>query len=158
MTSSGSLFQPPAAAPDDLPTRLQTWVGLGLITRAQADRILAAERGEPVAPPRRSASVLAEALGYVGGVLILMLVAALLWWPTGFSGRADWMHLPFSLTSDGMGYRTGDAVFLGALVAAAVVSALVGSAWPKFGIAASSFSVLDTRSPIVSMPTRLRQL
>ena len=29
---------------------------------------------------------------------------------------------------------------------------------PKFGIAASSFSDLETRSPIVSMPTRLRQL
>src|SRR5581483_7620979 len=29
---------------------------------------------------------------------------------------------------------------------------------PKFGIAASSFSVFITRSPIVSMPTRLRQL
>ena len=29
---------------------------------------------------------------------------------------------------------------------------------PKFGIAASSFSVFETRSPIVSMPTRLRQL
>src|SRR3954451_23758019 len=29
---------------------------------------------------------------------------------------------------------------------------------PKFGIAASSFSLLTTRSPIVSMPTRLRQL
>jgi hypothetical protein len=29
---------------------------------------------------------------------------------------------------------------------------------PKFGIAASSFSLFTTRSPIVSMPTRLRQL
>src|SRR5256885_25397 len=29
---------------------------------------------------------------------------------------------------------------------------------PKFGIAASSFSVFTTRSPIVSIPTRLRQL
>src|SRR5580765_1533381 len=29
---------------------------------------------------------------------------------------------------------------------------------PKFGIAASSFSVFVTRSPIVSMPSRLRQL
>src|SRR5262249_56110895 len=29
---------------------------------------------------------------------------------------------------------------------------------PKFGIAASSFSLLTTRSPIVSIPTRLRQL
>ena len=29
---------------------------------------------------------------------------------------------------------------------------------PKLGIAASSFSLLDTSSPIVSIPTRLRQL
>src|SRR5205085_10832857 len=29
---------------------------------------------------------------------------------------------------------------------------------PKFGIAASSFSVFVTRSPIVSIPTRFRQL
>src|SRR5262249_11829230 len=29
---------------------------------------------------------------------------------------------------------------------------------PKFGIVPSSVSVLDTRSPIVSMPTRFRQL
>ena len=29
---------------------------------------------------------------------------------------------------------------------------------PKFGIAASSASVFETRSPMVSMPTRFRQL
>ena len=91
MTSSGSLFQPPAAAPADLPGLLQGWVGLGLITRAQADRILAAERGEPVAPARRPASVLAEALGYVGGVLILVATAVLVgrfWAELGVTG--DW--------------------------------------------------------------------
>src|SRR6478609_6327700 len=59
----------PVQTPDDLARRLEKWVGLGLITRAQAERIQAAERGEPTAPPRRPASVLAEALGYVGGVL-----------------------------------------------------------------------------------------
>lgn len=65
-----------------------------------------------------------------------MALAAILWWPVAFSGRADWMHLPFSVNPDGSGYRTGEAVFLGALVGAAVVSALVSAAWPKFGIAA----------------------
>lgn len=70
-----------------------------------------------------------------------MVLAVLLWWPTGFGGRAPWMHLPFSSGSGGAGYRTGDAVFLGALVAAALVSALVASAWPKFGIAAGLTAV-----------------
>lgn len=77
-----------------------------------------------------------KALGMRAWPVAAMVLAALLWWPTGFGGRAPWMHLPFSLSSDGTGYRTGDAVFLGALVAAALVSALVASPWPKFGIAA----------------------
>ena len=66
----------PVQTPDDLATRLHGWVGLGLISRAQADRILAVERGEHPAPPRRPASILAEALGYVGGVLILVATFA----------------------------------------------------------------------------------
>lgn len=65
-----------------------------------------------------------------------MVLAALLWWPVGFSGRADWMHLPFSQGAGGVGQLSGSAVLLGALVAAAVVSALVPLAWPKFLIAA----------------------
>ena len=77
-----------------------------------------------------------KALGMRAWPVAAMVLAALLWWPTGFGGRAPWMHLPFSLSSDGTGYRTGDAGFLGALVAAALVSALVASPWPKFGIAA----------------------
>lgn len=76
-----------------------------------------------------------KALGKRAWPVAAMVLAALLWWPTGFGGRASWMHLPFAL-NDGSGPRTGDAVLLGSLVAAAVVSALVPSAWPKFGIAA----------------------
>ena len=90
MTSSASSSSRPPPPPTTWPTRLQTWVGLGLITRAQADRILAAERGEPVAPPRRPASMLAEALGYVGGVLILVATAVLVgrfWAELGVTGR-----------------------------------------------------------------------
>jgi Predicted membrane protein (DUF2157) len=77
-------------APDELAQRLQSWVGLGLLSRAQADRILAVERGEPVAPARRPASILAEALGYVGGVLILVATAVLVgryWADLGVTGR-----------------------------------------------------------------------
>ena len=56
----------------DLADRLRRWVGSGLITSDQAERILAAEQvpAEPAAPSR--ASLVAEALGYVGGVLVLI--------------------------------------------------------------------------------------
>ena len=80
----------PVQIPHDLATRLQGWVGLGLITRAQADRIMAVERGEHPAPARRPASILAEALGYVGGVLILVATAVLVgrfWADLGVTGR-----------------------------------------------------------------------
>ncbi len=65
-----------------------------------------------------------------------MALAALLWWPAGFGNRAEWMHLPFMQGVGGVAPIGGGELFLGALVAAAVVSALVSSAWPKFGIAA----------------------
>ena len=65
-----------------------------------------------------------------------MALALLLWWPAGFSGRADWMHLPLAQVAGGVAPATGGVLLLGSLVAAAVVSALVGSPWPKFGIAA----------------------
>ena len=89
MTSQG---RRPAARrpPTTWPSGCRAWVGLGLISRAQADRILAVERGEPVAPPRRPASMLAEALGYVGGVLILVATAVLVgrfWADLGVTGR-----------------------------------------------------------------------
>jgi predicted membrane protein DUF2157 len=76
--------------PDDLAARLARWVGLGLLSRAQAERIMAVERGEPVARARRTVSTLAEALGYVGGVLILVATAVLvgqLWTDLGVPGR-----------------------------------------------------------------------
>lgn len=67
---------------------------------------------------------------------VAMVLATLLWWPAAFSGRADWMHLPFGQGEGGVGPHSGDAVLLGSLVAAALVSALVSSPWPRFGIAA----------------------
>lgn len=68
--------------------------------------------------------------------LAAMILAAVLWWPVGFTGRADWMHLPFMQAVGGVAPIGGAELFFGALVAAAAVSALVSSAWPKFGIAA----------------------
>jgi uncharacterized membrane protein YidH (DUF202 family) len=70
MTSSTS-------APEDLSARLGGWVELGLISERQATRILAVERGEAVGSARGSASLVAEALGYVGGVLILVAAGTL---------------------------------------------------------------------------------
>ncbi len=84
------MASPHPQVPDDLAARLQTWAGLGLLSRAQADRILAVERGEPVVQARRPASILAEALGYVGGVLILVATAVLVgrfWADLGVPGR-----------------------------------------------------------------------
>lgn len=57
-----------------------------------------------------------------------MALAVVLWWPAAFSGTGDWMTLPVSA-------KTGSFLFLGTLVGAAVVSALVKSPWPRFGSA-----------------------
>ncbi|MFC7487212.1 hypothetical protein ACOCJ7_00255 [Knoellia sp. CPCC 206453] len=57
-----------------------------------------------------------------------MVLAAILWWPVAFSGTGEWMTLPVSA-------KEGSFLFLGTLVGAAVVSALVTAPWPRFGIA-----------------------
>jgi hypothetical protein len=75
----------------DLADRVRRWVGSGLISAEQADRILAAEElpaERPAAPSR--ASLVAEALGYVGAVLVLIgavTVADRYWSQIGVSGR-----------------------------------------------------------------------
>ena len=63
-----------------------------------------------------------------------MLLAALLWWPVGFWGLTSWFHLPLRAIN-------GDVVLLGATAAAASVSLLVRSPWPRFVIVVL-FSVL----------------
>lgn len=61
-------------APDtllrDLPGHLDRWVARGLLAPEQAQRILHSERAAP--GPRPPASLVTEALGYVGGVLVLV--------------------------------------------------------------------------------------
>lgn len=69
-----------------------------------------------------------KALGKRVWPVAAMVLAALLWWPAAFSGTGDWMHLPIDTAK-------GSFVFLGCLVGAAVVAALVSSPWPRFGIA-----------------------
>ncbi|MFD4324775.1 DUF2157 domain-containing protein [Nocardioides sp. NPDC058538] len=75
---------------------LATWVADQLITREQADRILARRnvlvQAQPAAqePPRERTSLIVEALGYLGGVIILVasiLIASLYWDQVGTSAR-----------------------------------------------------------------------
>jgi hypothetical protein len=58
---------------------------------------------------------------------VALLLAALLWWPVGFAGVTEWFHLPLSVFD-------GDVLFLGATAAAASVSLLVRSSWPRLAI------------------------
>ena len=58
------------------------------------------------------------------------LLGALLWWPVGFLGQESWLHLPLVVFD-------GDVLFLGATAAAASVSLVVRSPWPRFAIVAA---------------------
>ena len=58
---------------------------------------------------------------------LALLLAAALWWPVGFAGVTSWLHLPLSVFE-------GDVLFLGATAAAASVSLLVRSPWPRFAV------------------------
>ena len=91
--------------------------------RTRADSRTAAGASTPAGGPWKGARRVWPVLA--------MLLAVLLWWPTAFRGRAGWMHLPFTQGDAGVGPASGDAVLLGTLVAAAVVSALVTSPWPR---------------------------
>jgi hypothetical protein len=87
-----SAAQGPAA--DPVPAvELADWVSAGIITQEQADRIAAHERSRGTRQPTPLAappSLLAEALGYVGGVIILVaavLLATEFWDELGTAGR-----------------------------------------------------------------------
>jgi hypothetical protein len=75
----------------DLAAHLRRWVDAGLIDPEQAARILAAENAASERPGAASrASMAAEALGYVGGVLVLVgavTVAGRYWSQIGVGGR-----------------------------------------------------------------------
>lgn len=63
-----------------------------------------------------------------------MVLAAVLWWPTGFVGRASWMRLPLMQAENGVMPLSGGELFLGTLVAAALVAALVPAPWMRLGM------------------------
>jgi hypothetical protein len=71
-----------------------------------------------------------------------VLLAAALWWPVGFWGLDSWLHLPLRALD-------GDLVLLGATAAAASVSLLVRSPWPRFAVVVL-FSVIGW---VLSAPT-----
>lgn len=78
---------PTAAELDDL---LARWVEDGLLSPEQADRIRAAEAAADRPARPRAVSLVAEGLGYVGGVLVLVAavtVAARYWSGMGVAGR-----------------------------------------------------------------------
>lgn len=78
-------------APAPVVTLVRRWAAAGLITDDQADRILAHETGaEPVRPAPARLPLVAEALGYLGGVLVLAAMVALTaryWTGLGLGGR-----------------------------------------------------------------------
>lgn len=95
MTTQSPQARPPGLPDDgadpagraDLDARLDRWVASGLITADQARRIRAAEG---VAPAPHAASLVAESLGYVGGVLVLVaaaVIAGRYWSGLGVGGR-----------------------------------------------------------------------
>lgn len=75
------------STPPSLEAALQRWVAAGLIQPAQAEAIRAAEAAQPASS---RSSLLAEALGYVGGVLVLVAAVTLtgrFWDELGTGGR-----------------------------------------------------------------------
>jgi hypothetical protein len=59
--------------------------------------------------------------------VVAVVVAALLWWPTGFWGLDTWLHVPLRAID-------GDVVLLSATASAAVVGALVAAPWPRLAV------------------------
>ncbi len=57
---------------------VERWVSAGIVTREQGALMLADLRGAPPAPPpQRGGSVAVEALGYLGGVIVVIAVFAI---------------------------------------------------------------------------------
>src|SRR5512139_2258377 len=101
--SAPSTAHAPAPRPQDprLTAEVTTWVAEGLITDEQGARLLA--RGPVAAPPAHRpapTSVVAEALGYLGGVVVLVgaiLIGARVWHQIDTPGRLAVLGLAAAL-------------------------------------------------------------
>jgi hypothetical protein len=88
---------------------------------------MSASTDAPVPAPSEPWSVRARSLTRDAWPQVALVLGALLWWPVGFLGVTSWLHLPLSVFD-------GDVLFLGAAAAAASVSLLVRSPWPRLAI------------------------
>lgn len=133
---------------DDLDEHLERWVEHGLISSAQAARIVADERaarsstgGRPGRGP-----MLTEALGYVGGVLVVvagLLLTAQLW-----SDLALWARLGLTTASAALLLGLGAALPVGLGTAAGRLHSAawgLSSATVAFLLGLLAVEVLDTR-------------
>jgi hypothetical protein len=66
--------------PSDLTPLLERWVGAGIISADQADRIRADVATMPSGGRPKGASLVAEAVGYLGGVIVLVGLGLVVGW------------------------------------------------------------------------------
>lgn len=81
---------PAKAGPEDLRGQLDRWTAAGLISAEQAERILTAEGASALPERDGRVSLVAEGLGYVGGVLVLVAagtIAGRYWTELGDAGQ-----------------------------------------------------------------------
>jgi hypothetical protein len=150
MSSSPVESARPASGDPALAARLERWVAEGLISSDQAARILAAEAvprpreeapAEPGVPERGPRTALVtEALGYLGGVLVLIavgLIAARFWREFGAPVRLSLVALGTVLLlvgglavprPDGAAGRLRSVLWALSAAGAAVFLSLLGSA------------------------------
>jgi hypothetical protein len=142
-------------SPASLPVLVRRWAAAGLISDDQAERILAVESAVPAAQSVRPAPsrlpLVAEALGYLGGALVLAAVltlAARYWSGFGLAGRlafagsamvvlfAGGVVLPESLgTARDRARSVLEALSTGAFAAFTAVLADEGFGWEPRDIA-----------------------
>ena len=153
--SASSTAHAPAPRPTDprLSTEVATWVAEGLITDEQGARLLA--RGPVVAPAAHrpaATSVVAEALGYLGGVVVLVgaiLIGARVWHQLDTTGRLALLGLAAALlvaAGAAVPARLGPA---GQRLRAVLWTASLGATAATFGVFA--VDVLDLDGPEVGV-------
>jgi Predicted membrane protein (DUF2157) len=154
--SAPSTAHAPAPRPADqrLSTEVTTWVSEGLITEEQGARLLA--RGPVAAPPAphrpATTSVVAEALGYLGGVVVLVgaiLIGARVWHQLDTTGRLAVLGLAAALlvaAGAAVPTRLGPP---GQRLRAVLWTASLGATAATFGVFA--VDVLDLDGPEVGL-------